>query len=437
MKPPPLRNDCFAMPPGVDWTPVDDALDVLRQGMRVVVGHQEVRVPAAGGRVLADHVIARQPNPPFSNAAVDGYGFAFSSATPATPTVRDGVDRDRDRVVTLPVTPGRAAAGAPHGTAVPAGHALRILTGAPLPAGVDTVVLEEDVSSDGARVSFRAGLRPGANTRPAGEDVRAGARLFESGHRLRPQDLALLTACGIGTVPVHDRLRVAVLSTGDEIAEVGAGRVSAGESGAIYDSNRPMLLDLIRGWRHGPIDLGRVRDDPGRIRDALDRGAEEADAILVTGGASAGDEDHVSRLLKAEGELQTWRVAIKPGRPLAMALWRRCPVFGLPGNPVAAFVCSLLFARPALRVLAGEDWDQPSGFRVPAGFSKRKKPGRREYLRARLDGEGRAVPFASEGSGRISSLAWSDGLVELGDGARDLREGDPVRYLPYSGFGVS
>ena len=195
---------------------------------------------------------------------------------------------------------------------------------------------------------------------------------------------------------------------------------------SIWSNDGVLSIAISGGCRMIPVKSGR----------RLDRGAGTADAIIATGGASAGDEDHVSRMLRDEGTLQTWRVAIKPGRPLAMAVWRDRPVFGLPGNPVAAFVCALIFALPALRVLAGENWSDPHGFLVPSGFAKQKKPGRREYLRARIDANGRAIPFASEGSGRISGLSWSDGLIELEHGALSVREEDPVRYLPYSVFGL-
>ena len=420
MKPPPLRNDCFAMPPGVEWTPVDDALAALRSGLACVVGVTECPVPEAGGRFLAAEVSARRAHPPFANSAVDGYGFAHAGL-PA------------DDIVRLPLAEGRSAAGEPYTGRVPAAHAIRILTGARIPDGVDTVVLEEDTTTDGTRISFRRGIKAGANTRCAGEDVGTGARMLGRGRRLRPQDLALLAACGVGNVQVYERLRVAVMSTGDEITEVGSAPRG---QGTIFDANRPMLCDLLRRWGITVVDLGHVPDDRSRIRECLDVGAGGADAIFSSGGASAGDEDHVSALLEDEGALSTWRVAIKPGRPLAMALWRGVPVFGLPGNPVAAFVCTLIFARPALGVLAGGRWEEPVAYRVPAGFAKRKKPGRREYLRARIDSAGRAVPFGSEGSGRISGLSWSDGLVELGDGAMDLSEGDTVKYFPYSGFGL-
>ena len=220
-----------------------------------------------------------------------------------------------------------------------------------------------------------------------------------------------------------------VLSTGDELADPGETEDPA----RTYDANRPMLLACVARWGHAAVDLGRVADDRGALRARLDGAG--CDAVLTSGGASAGEEDHVSALLAAEGRVSTWRVAIKPGRPLALGLWRGAPVFGLPGNPVAAFVCALLFARPALSVLAGAGWVEPVGFEVPAGFAKRKRPGRREFLRARMRG-GRAEVFASEGSGRVSGLAWAEGLVELDEGAREVAPGDPVRYLPYGSFGL-
>jgi len=185
-----------------------------------------------------------------------------------------------------------------------------------------------------------------------------------------------------------------------------------------------------------PVDLGHVPDSRDALRARLDAAVSEADVILTSGGASAGDEDHVSALLTETGTVELWRIAIKPGRPLALALWDGVPVFGLPGNPVAAFVCTLIFAEPAFRLLAGGMWRQPAGYLVPAAFAKSKKPGRREYLRARLNTGGAVEVFKSEGSGRISGLAWADGLVELPDGACRIAPGDPVRYLPFSGFGA-
>lgn len=417
--PPRLKNDCFAMPQGVAWVPVDEALARLRAALHPVAATEECPLAEAAGRILAKPVIALRSNPPQANAAVDGYGFAHAATG-------SGPQR-------LPLVAGRAAAGQPFAGAVPEGAAVRILTGAILPPGVDTVVLEEDCATDGTAVIFHGPVKPRANTRRAGEDLAEGAVALPAGHALRAPDLALLAAVGQARVPVFRRLRVGVLSTGDEIVP-HPGDAAAPHQ--IWDANRPMLLALARGWGHQAVDLGHARDAADAIRRRLDRAAAQVDVILTSGGASAGDEDHVSRLLRTEGTLSSWRIAMKPGRPLALAMWRGVPVIGLPGNPVAAFVCALIFGRPALSCLAGAGWVDPQGFAVPAAFSKRKKPGRREYLRARLTAEGRAEVFGSEGSGRISGLSWADGLVELPDGAAEIVPGTPVRFLPYAGFGV-
>ena len=419
LTPPRLHNDAFAMPQGVDWLPVDEALARLRAALHAVTATEELPTAQAVGRVLAGPAIAMRSNPPMANAAVDGYGFAHAATG-------EGVQN-------LPVAQGRAAAGQPFDGTLPQGHALRILTGAILPPGVDTVVMEEDCATDGTTLAFDGPVKRGANTRKAGEDLAEGAEALPKGRRLGPADVALLTALGVARVQVHRRLRVAVLSTGDELLPDAS---QAALPHQIYDANRPMLLALAEAWGFEPVDLSLAPDDPDQIAARLDEGAARADVILTSGGASAGDEDHVSRLLRDQGTLTSWRIAIKPGRPLALAMWQGVPVFGLPGNPVAAYTCALVFACPALSLLSGAGWTAPQAFTVPASFAKRKKAGRREFLRARLDAEGRAEVFQSEGSGRISGLSWGTGFVELPDDACEIGPGDPVRFLPYASFGV-
>ena len=417
MRPPPLRNDCFALPAGVAWTPVDEALERLASTLHPVVEGRAVALAEACGRILSEPCVARRANPASANAAVDGFGLSGTA-------VGEGAH-------ILPLVEGRAAAGVPFEGEVPAGSALRILTGAALPEGVDTIVLQEDATTEPGRVAFHGPLKVGANTRRAGEDFSPDEVLLEVGQRLRPQDLALLAAAGVHRPCVFDRLKVAVISTGDELREVGTD-ARAHET---YDANRPMLLSLLQSWGYETLDLGQVGDDRAALRHRLDAASTIADAVLTSGGASAGEEDHVSALLEETGSMSVWRIALKPGRPLALGLWRGTPVFGLPGNPVAAFVCALIFAEPALRRLSGGTWRRPMGFTVPAAFAKRKRAGRREYLRARLDASGAAEVFASEGSGRISGLSWSTGLVELPDEATDIAPGVPVRFLPYAAFG--
>ena len=410
--------------PGLDGTGVDQVLDRLRASVQPVQGEFALPLWQAAGHVLARDTRARRSHPPATNAAMDGYGFAFDSVDFATGPV--------------PVAQGRAAAGAPFAGALPSGQALRVLTGAVLPEGVDTVAPQEHARIEGMMLCLSpAPARRGTNIREAGEDVTAGQVALKAGSILRPQDIGLAAALGIGHLSLRPRLRVGVLSTGEELVPPDLPDLPAAR---IPDANRPMLLSMLARMGFQPVDLGIIRDDRDLLRAALNDAAGQVDAILTSGGASQGDEDHVSDLLRDEAELQDWRVAIKPGRPLALAHWpgpdgQRIPIFGLPGNPVAALVCALVFAGPALFQRAGAGWRAPVGFEVPAAFARVKPAGRREYLRARLV-DGRAEVFASDGSGRISGLSWADGLVELPDGFADIQPGDPVRYIPWSGFGL-
>jgi molybdopterin molybdotransferase len=412
--PPPLRNNCFALPAGVHWTPVDEALALLRERLVPVTGREKVPLSEAMGRVLADDVVAPRSNPPLCNTAVDGYGF--------------GGGRSEGPHVLL-LSKERAAAGPRLTSVVSQGHAVRILTGAALPAGVDTVVLQEDVTVGDGQIAFNGPIKTGANTRRAGEDVQMGEIILKAGRRVTAADMAILAATGTDQVDVRLPLRVAVISTGDELVEAG----EIAQQDQIYDANRPMLLSMIKAMGYTPVDMGRCTDDRAALGRVLDEAADKADVVLTSGGASAGDEDHVSSLLTEAGAMQLWRIAIKPGRPLALGLWNNTPVFGLPGNPVAAMVCTLVFACPAIAQLAGAGWVAPIGYEVPANFTKSKKAGRREYLRARVH-DGQAEVFESEGSGRISGLSWADGLVELAEDAQQINRGDLVRYVPFVSF---
>ncbi len=412
---PPLRNDCFALPPGVHWTPVDEALALLERRLHPVTQTQTLSLSDALGRVAARDVVAKRANPPLPNTAVDGYGFTGG---------RDAGAHE------MPLALGRAAAGdVPQSLAD--GQAIRVLTGAALPDGVDTVILQEDVVVEDGLIRFSGPIKQGANTRKAGEDVEIGQVVLLPGQQICAPDLALMAATGISEVSVHARLKVGVLSTGSELVELG----EVAKDGQIFDANRPMLLAMATQFGHEAVDLGKVDDDREALRARLDQAAHEVDVILTSGGASAGDEDHVSALLTQAGAMDLWRIAIKPGRPLALGMWSGIPVFGLPGNPVAAMVCTLIFARPAMSLLAGAGWSKPQGFDVPAAFEKSKKAGRREYLRARMR-DSKVEVFASEGSGRISGLSWAEGLVELSEPAQNIVPGDMVRFIPYGSFGI-
>ena len=406
----PVDPSCFTLPPGIEWTPVAKALATLRSDMGTVTGIETVATVEAAGRVLAADVTALRANPPRPNSAVDGWGFAHDDIAPGP----------------IPVAPGLAAAGRPHDGAVPRGMALRILTGAEVPAGVDTIALQEDTTENDGHLRLSVMPKRGANTRRAGEDITEGAALLPEGAILRPTDLALAVTGGHGALSVRTRLRVGVISTGDEITSPGA-------RDGIPDANRPMLLAMLAAWGLAAVDLGHVPDTEAALADALD--AAEVDAILTSGGASDGAEDHLSRLMRARGDVQHWRIALKPGRPLMLGRWNGTPLFGLPGNPVAAFTCAALFARPALLKMAGAGWREPAAIEVPAAFSKRKKAGRTEILRARLR-EGRAEVFRSEGSGLVTGLSWAEGFVELPHDAMEVVPGAPVRYIPFASLGL-
>ena len=413
----PLRNDCFALPPGVNWTPVEEALERLHSRLHSVVGVEHaVPLSQVNGRILANDVQAPRAHPPSNNSAVDGYAFAG----PLT-----------DVPCTLPLINGRSAAGEPYTSNVPAGHAIRILTGAVIPAGADTVVLEEDCEVIDGHLHLNGTLKAGANARKAGEDIKAQDQILTAGTRLTPTQISVLASVGIESVDAYQQLRVGVLSTGDEVKPVG----SAVTDWQIYDANRPMLNALVAQLGYELVDLGHVLDRAEEVKAALERGSEQCDLILTSGGVSAGDEDHVSKMLKAHGDISNWRIAIKPGRPLALAMFLGTPVVGLPGNPVAAWVCALRFGAPAMALLAGGNWFEPQGYLVPAGFSKNKKPGRSEMLRARVR-DGQVEVFGSEGSGRVTGLAWSEGLVELDESAQQIEPGTLVRFIPYGSFGL-
>ncbi len=417
-----LSSDCFALPQGVSWMPVEQALARLRVAIVPHDRGETLPLAQAAGRVLAAPVRAPRANPPADNSAVDGYAIGLAALAGEAAPLR------------LKLAEGRAAAGAPWGESLPPGQALRILTGALIPEGADTVVMQEDVQIEGGDLILPGLPRMGANLRRAGEDLRADQIALDAGRRLGPTEIALLAGIGQDKVPVRPLLRVGVLSTGDEIIPADGGGAPPDR---IYDANRPMLIEMLRGWGHEVRDLGHRPDDRATLRAAFDEAAQGCDALIVSGGASAGDEDHVSALLREEGQLTAWRVAMKPGRPLALARWCGTPVFGLPGNPVAAFVSAAIFARPALALLSGAPWPEPRALLLPAAFEKDKKPGRREYLRARLNASGEVEVFRSEGSGLLSGLAWARGLAELPEEAAQITPGTLVRYLPFSSLGIA
>lgn len=383
-----------------------------------VPGVLELPLVEADGRVLAEAVVARVDLPPFANSAVDGYAVRFADLRPGAET-------------RLPVL-GRTAAGDPVGTL--GRGAWRIFTGAPVPDGADTVVMQEDVTLSGDEVILPFQSRLGANLRRAGEDVARGQEVLPAGRRLRPRDLGLLAALGLERVRVRHRPRVALFSTGDELTEPGRPLKSA----AIYDANRAMLRALLARAGADVVDLGILRDEPTDLERHLREAAGACDLIVTSGGVSVGDADHVKAALSACGSLDLWRVAIKPGKPIAIGEAAGTPFIGLPGNPVAVFVGFVFVAWPLLARLSGATAEAPVVFPATAGFHHRKKAGRREFLRVTLerrdDGAVIARKHPGEGAASLASLAQSDGLVVLAEELEQLEEGSTVPFLPYAGL---
>jgi molybdopterin molybdotransferase len=328
---------------------------------------------------------------------------------------------------------GRVTAGASAHRAIEPGHAVRIFTGAPMPEGADTVFMQEDVRLDvDGKVVLPAGLRPGANVRPAGEDVAAGFPALAAGRRLRPQDIALAAALGLTQMEVRRRIRVAVFSTGNELVSPGAPRAAA----QLFDSNRFMLMAMLGRLGCEVSDLGILKDDRASLAEALQKVAGAHDLILTTGGVSTGEEDHVKAGVESVGTLVLWRMAIKPGRPVAMGIIGGTPLIGLPGNPVASFVTFVHVVRPTVLALAGAAQQQLVPMPVRAAFAYKKKIARREYVRVNLrrneNGVLEAVKFPREGAGLLSSLVDTDGLVELGEEITQVGPGQIVGFLSYA-----
>lgn len=410
-----LSDDCFAF--GGPLLPIEEALRIIAANVRPSATIETVTLTAADGRVLAEDVIAPIDLPPFANSAVDGYAVRV-------------VDLADAKV--LPVD-GRVAAGEAGGATLKPGTARRIFTGAPLPPGADTVFMQEDVEIDDAGlVHLPPGLRPGANTRKRGEDVPAGSKALPAGRRLRPQDVALAAALGLCSLPVRRPIRLALFSTGDEVVEAGQPLPPA----KLYDANRMLLAALARRAGAEVSDRGILPDGRADITEALRIAAATHDIVLTSGGVSTGEEDHVRQAMEALGRLVFWRLAIKPGRPVAMGIVAGTPLVSLPGNPVAAFVTFIHVARPLIAALGGATLSPPVAMPVRAQFAYRKKTGRREYLRVRLvraaDGGLDAHKHPQDGAGILSSLTETDGLAELAEQVTAIAPGDAVDFLPYA-----
>lgn len=411
-----LSDDCFAF--GGTLMTAAEALAQLDSRLEAITATETMPIGDATGRILAVDIVSGRSVPPHDNAAVDGYAVFFDDLSPQSDT-------------RLPIA-GRISAGHPLGFPAQHGNAYRIFTGAPMPMGTDTVLMQEDCRVDGDGVIIPPGIKQGANRRLAGEDIEAGTTILKAGRRLRPQDLGLAASIGQTRIEAHSRLRVALFSTGDEIRDIGDEL----PEGCIYDANRYSIAALLRGLGCIVDDLGILQDDAGSILSALQQAAKSHDLVMTSAGVSTGEEDHVRAAIETLGSIHFWRLAIRPGRPIALGQIGAVPFIGLPGNPVAAMVTFMRFARPALLRLAGCTEIEPVFFRVPAAFSYSKKPSRREWIRAVLvpgkNGAVCAEKFSRDGAGILSSMVAADGLVELAEELTRVEPGTMVDFLPFN-----
>jgi molybdopterin molybdotransferase len=407
-----LSDDCFAL--GEALLSVEQAVALIAARVAPLAGEAMATLPEALGRVLARDLVAPLPLPPFANSAVDGYAFRHADLAPGGATELRLAGRIAAGEAGMPLGPGGAA---------------RIFTGAPLPAGADTVLMQEDAGLGGDGLLVPPGLPAGANARAAGEDVAAGAVALPAGSLLGPAEIGLAAALGFAALPLRPLLRVGVFSTGDELAAPGAALGPA----QTYDSNRFTLMGLLRRLPVAVSDLGILADRRGATATALAAAAARHDLLLTSGGVSMGEEDHVRAALESVGRLVFWRLAVKPGRPAAMGMIGGTPVIGLPGNPVAAVVTFLHLARPLVLRRAGALPQPLPRLPAQAGFSHRKKPGRREYLPVTLDGAGVAHRFPRAGAGLLSSLTGSNAFAELEESVEAVAPGDGVVVLPFAG----
>jgi molybdopterin molybdotransferase len=412
-----LSDDCFAF--GGKLLGVEQAQAMIAERIPPLPGEEAVALHEARGRVLARDLVAPLPLPPFFNSAVDGYAFRHADL------VAQGETR-------LPLS-ARIPAGHGARQLLPSGTAARVFTGAPMPEGADTVLMQEDAREEAGAVLVPTGLKRGANARPSGEDVAQGAVALPGGRRLGPAEIGLAAALGMARLAVRPQLRVGVFSTGDELAEPGAALGPA----QTYDSNRFTLLALLAGLPVRATDLGILPDRAEATAEALAEAAADHDLLLTSGGVSTGEEDHVRAAIERSGRLVFWRLAVKPGRPAAMGVVRGTPVVGLPGNPVAAVVIFLHLARPLVLRLAGALPEPPPRFYAEAAFSYRKKRGRREYVRVSLV-PGEALPvarkFGREGAGLLTSLTESNAFAELPEESEGVTPGERIAVLPFAGF---
>ncbi len=396
---------------------IEDAQDYFLQfAEKYALQHTEtIPIAQSLGRILATDIVASIHVPPADNSAMDGYAIAIAD-----------LQHRKDFPVSQTIAAGHPPAPLSSGTAA------RIFTGAEIPPGADTVIMQAQCELNDGIVTLPTEVRKGNNIRLCGHDIQQGETILQAGHQLKPQEIGLLASIGIGMIMVYRPLKVAILSSGDELREPGEP-LSAGK---IYNSNRYLLQGFLARMNIECIDLGVVADTLPATEEAL-QSATEADCIITTGGVSVGDEDHIKTAINRMGSLELWRVAIKPGKPIALGhihhATQTVPVIGLPGNPASVFITFLLFAKVFLDRLQHVSYQAPIGYSMPADFSSTTNPQRQEYLRARINAQGKVDIHPNQSSGVLSSSCWAEGLAVKPAG-QDITPDTLVTYIPFNEF---
>jgi len=395
-----------------------EALEQLTSSVAAVGKVVDKPLLQVRGAVLAESIKSEIDVPGCAMSSMDGYAINTTDLAASGET-------------SLPLSQ-RIAAGTA-GETLASGTAARIFTGAPIPDGADAVIMQEQVDADDHGIRFDSRPTKGNNIRPAGNDIQRGNIILHKGCRLRAQDIGLAASVGLQTLPVYEPVKVGMFFTGDELVEQGQ-KLGAGK---IYDSNRYTLHGLLESMDCEIVDLGLVGDTLAATREAMLRASSLADLVVTTGGVSVGEEDHVRIAIEQLGELRLWRLAIKPGKPLAYGQINETAFIGLPGNPVSVFATFCLFVCPVIQIMQGRDWHQPIALAVSADFDWPKPDSRREFLRARLalDPSGQTVAqiYPNQDSGVLTSTVWADGFVEIGEN-QTVQAGEPVNYLPFARF---
>ena len=422
-------NDCYS--PDQQLLPAPIAWQRMQDAVSTQVSCETLAIGECIHRRLAQDITTSYDSPRFNNVAVDGYAFNYDDLTSSNN-------------LSLPLMTAEANAGGSAKLSLASGHCIKVLTGARIPLGADTVVMQEDVTITNpennnaavTNVTFPSDCKAGGNWRPKGEDVKAGDIIINKGQQIRPQDIGLAAAAGHAQLKVYTKVKVALFSTGNEVYELGEELPEDG----IYDVNRHLLKALLTSLHCEVTDLGILADDYNLVREALSAASKNHQLIITSGGASTGSHDHVAVVLKDIGEVHGWRLAIKPGRPLAFGKVGTAFFLGLPGNPVAANVCTLMFGHPLIRAIGGGGWQRPKSYVQKLGFDVKKKAGRREWLRVYQDvqsnGETLLKRSASHGSGILTSMTRADGLVEIDEDTSSLPEGSLVSFIPFASFGI-